>query len=256
MSGEWDNSDYGYLKGRRPTEKQLRHLKEDLLYDGPEITDAYEASQLIDILRSDPTVYAKREYAQRMEEGPTWIAWEKWMTHIGRKEYDKRMWLEWWITTIRLAKQAGNEPPQTPPLPESFQGAACHTPEELLSELNEVFGLPRHAPIRIELSVATKEEALLAKAEIKRFREHLRVIDEDCEWMQARIRDGHLSSGELQRLLHENGGGNVEAESCEPTLREVKKYLVNRYGAIRSVIKTLKTQMADFSRAIKDVYRV
>lgn len=256
MSGDWDIPDYGYLKGLRPTERQLRHLKEDLLYDGPEITDAYEASQLIDILRSDPTIHAKREYAQRMEEGPTWIAWEKWMTHISRKEHDKRNWLDWWTATIRLASDAGIEPPQEPPLPDSFQGGTYHTPEGLLAELREVFGLPKHSPIRLEISVATKEEALLAKEEIKRFRERLRVIDDDCQWMLARLRSGDLSNLELSDLLRENGGGELDPNPSGETMREVRKYFANNYGAIRSMIRSLKAQMADFFSALKKSYRV
>lgn len=255
MFESWQNSDYEYLKGKRPTEKQLRHLSEDLFYSGPNITDAYEASQLIDILRADPMVRVKREYRDRIKNGPSWLAWEKWMTHVSRKEHDKESWLEWWRHTKELAIKANEPPPEEPPLPVWCQGGTYNTPGYLFTEIREVFGIPDGGQFALELSAATREEALLAKEQIKVFREKLMVIDDDCQWMLARIREGALDKEELLDLFQECSG-LVDRPNTSAALNEVKKYFVNSYGIIRSIIKNLKSQMTEFRRKSKEVYRV
>jgi hypothetical protein len=126
-----------------------------------------------------------------------------------------------------------------PPLPSFCEGGRYNSPEDLLSELYGVFGLPASGPIRCELSAATKEEALLARDEIRRISESLEVIGSDCEWMQARIRGSDLSDEELSHLFP-NGGGEEIGRSYA---REVRKHFVNRYGLIRTMIRDLKKQM-------------
>ncbi|WP_193212918.1 hypothetical protein [Luteolibacter marinus] len=254
MSGNWENSEYFYLKGKRPTERQLLHLKEDLFYDGPEITDAYEASQLIDILRADPVLGAKREFFELMQSGPSWLAWEKWMTHVSRKKYDRQHWQEWWSRSRAFALDAGLEPPEVPPLPLSYQRGPYHTPEDLLAEVRQVFGLPKDAPIRVEISASSREEAMLAKSEIVSIREHLGIIDDDCQWMLARIRGDELSNDELLSLFRETGGDDIGIAQERKVMQEVKKYFVNNYGAIRSMIRVFKEQLTEFSRSLNKAY--
>ena len=256
MNETWQSPEYEFLKGRRPSPNQLRHLREDLFYQGPEITDAYEACQLIDILRSDPVARLKREYYHRMKDGPVWLAWEKWMTHVSRKEHDKESWLEWWSRTTAIAMEAGEHPPELPPLPVFYQGGTYSTPTSLFTEIRELFGIAEGGNFNLEISAVNREEALLAKEQIKMFRNRLRVIDEDCQWMLTRIREGALSEDELWNLFEESVGRVINRSRAWEALQEVKKYLVNSYVGIRSMIKSLNTQMNDFRRKSKEVYHV
>lgn len=129
--------EYEYLKGKVPTEKQIRHLREDLFYDGPEPNDAYEASNLISALHSNRAVQSRRMYEDRLKEGPSWLVWEKWMLS-SRKEYDKEHWQSWWAETRKLGFDAGIIPAQMPPLPSEWDGSAYSTAQELMDEITGV----------------------------------------------------------------------------------------------------------------------
>jgi hypothetical protein len=106
-----------------------------------------------------PAVQARREYHQRLKHGPEWLAWEHWMTDVGRKEHDRRGWLDWWEKTRDMARDLEVDPPEVPLVPDFFRGGAFHTPEELMAEIRDTFGLPKGAQIQVELSASSREEA-------------------------------------------------------------------------------------------------
>lgn len=206
MTDELEQSGYEYLREKSPTERQLQHLREDLFYGGQEPTDAYEASQLIKNLHTDPAVQSRQMYELRIKEGPNWLIWEKWMLS-SRKEYDKQQWQSWWSETRKLGNDAGIIPLQEPPVPQEWRRSIYSTSGELLSEIRTVFGVPNGGSIKLEVSVGTMEEAIQAKDKIAKMREDLRTIDEDASWMLARIRGTTLGDPLIGQLFEENAGG-------------------------------------------------
>ncbi len=95
---------------------------------------------------------------------------------------------------------------------------------------------------------------MLAKSEIVSIREHLGIIDDDCQWMLARIRGDELSNDELLSLFRETGGDDIGIAQERKVMQEVKKYFVNNYGAIRSMIRVFKEQLTEFSRSLNKAY--
>lgn len=255
MSEEWERIEFGYLKGKLTTESQLRHLKDDLFYDGPEITDAYEASQLIDILRADPVVRARQAYEQRLREGPEWLVWEKWM-YQSRKQYEKEQWGRWWMETRKYGYQAGLIPIQTPPMPLVWKDSSYSTTHELLAEIHEVLGLPSDGVIRLEMSAGSLEDAIHIKEQIAEMRERLRTIDEDAAWLLARIREACLGDELIGELFEANAGGHWRKRRLgRDEFRVMKNGLVRGYSHVRGVVKSLTGQMRAFIKRVNEVYK-
>lgn len=255
MSEEWEQRDFGYLKGKPPTEKQLWHLKNDLFYDGPEITDAYEASQLIDILRADLTVRSRQAYEQRMKEGANWLVWEKWMFK-SRRDYDKEQWQRWWAETRKFGHEAGIVPAQTPPMPAEWKKSQYSTVQELMEEIREVLGLTAGSEIRLEVTVGSMEDAINVREKIAEMRESLRTIDDDAAWMLARIRGAGHGEYLIGELFEANAGGRWRGVQLgRDEFRVLKKGLVGTYSYVRGVVKTLTGQMREFLKQVNAVYK-
>jgi hypothetical protein len=73
--------------------------------------------------------------------------------------------------------------------------------------------------------------------------------------MLLRIRRGELSDDELVDLFRECGA-HVERVLGSEAMLVVKKYFVNSYGEIRTTIRHIKKQIAEFRRKSKEAYRV
>ncbi len=256
MTDDRENQgEYKYLKGRVPTEKQIRHLRDDLFYEGPEPNDAYEASNLIISLQSNHTVKARSMYEGRIKEGPSWLVWEKWMIP-SRKEYDKEHWLNWWTETRRLASDAGIIPAQMPPLPSGWDGSAYSTAQELINEIRELLGAPKGGAIQIEISAASIEEAIDVKEKIANMREDLRTIDDDATWIIARLREAPHGDPLIGKLCEENFGGQWSGVLlCRDQSRAMKQNLIKCYTGVRATIKSLTRQMRDFLKQINSTYK-
>jgi hypothetical protein len=256
MTDEIDNQEeYEYLKKIIPTQKQIRHLRDDLFYDGPEPTDAYEASILISILHSNQMVQARRMYETRIKEGPSWMIWEKCM-FSSRKDYDKQQWENWWTETRSLALEAGLIPAKTPQLPSRLEGGSYSTAQELINEIRELLGAPKEEVIQIDMSVSSIEEAIAAKQKIGNMLEDLRTVDEDAAWTISRIREAVYGDSVIGKLYEDNVGGKWRGVILnKDQFRLMKQNLVKLYTHVRVMIKSLKSQMRSFIKKINNKYK-
>lgn len=256
MTDYRDNpGEYEYLKGITPTENQIRHLRDDLFYEGPAPNDAYETSNLISALHSNHAVQSRRMYEYRMKDGPSWLVWEKWMI-LSRKEYDKDHWQSWWTETRRLGFEAGIIPAQMPPLPSKWNESPYSTAQELMNEVRELLGAPNGEAVQMEMSVASMEEAINEKEKIANMREYLRTIDEDASWTIARLREATHGDPLIGELFEANVGGKWRGVLLHrDQSREMKKSLIKSYTCVRGVTKSLNAQMRDFLKRINSTYR-
>jgi hypothetical protein len=256
MSDDSQDSSHSRLTGKKPTENQLKHLREDLFYDGPEIQDAFEASQLIQALRDDPRTQARQMFEARIKEGPSWIAWEKWY-FVGRKEYERESWLEWWTHTRKLARKAGVYPPPTPPLPTQYKGSQFSTCAEIHAKLGAILGLHMGSEMRLELKIENEQEAKSMKEMINNYRRDLRDLEDECSHILAFIRRtsyefGDFDVAELSRWNFENVklGKNISKDQ----FRVMKNGLISAYSSMRSRIRQIIQSLDEFRQKIKATY--